>query len=146
VAAAAVLTGASIAIYLVSILVVALFQGRTRGSADPIETATQAQVALTIVWVLAGAVAFAFGLVRRISLARLFGLGVLSLAVAKVFLFDLAALDVAYRVLSLIGLGGVLLGSSFVANRFRPARTPATPGVEPSSIGGATPVSEADPV
>jgi uncharacterized membrane protein len=144
VAAAAVLTGASIAIYLVSILVVALFQGRTRGSADPIETATQAQVALSIVWVLAGAVAFAFGLVRRISLARLFGLGVLSLAVAKVFLFDLAALDVAYRVLSLIGLGGVLLGSSFVANRFRPARTPVTTGDEPPSNGAATPVSRAD--
>jgi uncharacterized membrane protein len=74
---------------------------------------------LSIAWVLMGAAAFAVGVVRGVSLARVFGLGLLSLATAKVFLFDLAALDVAYRVLSFIGLGGVLLASSFVASRFR---------------------------
>jgi hypothetical protein len=52
------------------------------------------------------------------------------LATAKVFLFDLASLDVAYRVLSFIGLGGVLLASSFVAARFRASTGPADP-IEP---------------
>ena len=56
------------------------------------------------------------------ALARGFGLALLAVATAKVFLFDLAALDVAYRVLSFIGLGGVLLASSFVAAHFRAPR------------------------
>jgi uncharacterized membrane protein len=80
---------------------------------------TTAASILSIAWVLVGAGAFAIGLVRRIGVARGFGLGLLGLATAKVFLFDLAALDVSYRVLSFLGLGGVLLASSFVAARFR---------------------------
>ena len=122
------LSGAVI-VYLVSIAIVDLFQARVGSAADAGEVATQAQVALSIVWVLLGAGAFATGLIGRISLARMFGLGLLSVATAKVFLFDLASLDVAYRVLSFIGLGGVLLASSFVAARFR------APAVPPDASG-----------
>jgi uncharacterized membrane protein len=134
VAAAAVMCAGAVAMYLVSVVIVDAFQARVGIAGDPRETATQAQVVLSIVWVLAGAGAFAAGLIRGIGPARMFGLGLLSLAAAKVFLFDLAALDVAYRVLSLIGLGGVLLASSFVANRFRSNQPTA---------GRAQPIEEA---
>jgi uncharacterized membrane protein len=115
----AVAAAGAVAVYLISIATIDLFQGRVGSSTPSEEIATQAQVVLSIVWVLIGAGAFALGLMRRISLARMFGLGLLSLATCKVFLFDLASLEVAYRVLSFIGLGGVLLASSFVAARFR---------------------------
>ena len=46
----------------------------------------------------------------------------LALATAKVFLLDLASLDVAYRVLSLVGLGLLLLGSAYAYGRLRPGR------------------------
>jgi hypothetical protein len=111
-------------VYLCSIGIVDWFQARLALASDPRELATQAQVALSIAWVMIGAVAFAIGLVRRLSVARLFGLGLLAVATGKVFLFDLAALDVAYRVLSFIGLGGVLLATSFVADRFRSTGRP----------------------
>ena len=117
---------AAVGVYLVSVALVDGFQTRVGGGLASEEVATQAQVALSILWVLVGAGSFAVGLIRRVSLARLFGLALLSVATAKVFIFDLAALDVAYRVLSFIGLGGVLLASSFVAARFRdPGRTTA---------------------
>jgi hypothetical protein len=56
-----------------------------------------------------------------------------------VFLFDLAALDVSYRVLSFLGLGGVLLASSFVSARFRsPGRAsgPLEQGVDDAATAG----------
>jgi uncharacterized membrane protein len=134
-------------VYLISIAIVDAFQARLGSGTASDEIATQAQVALSIAWVLIGAGAFATGLVRRISLARVFGLGLLSAATIKVFLFDLSSLDVAYRVLSFIGLGGVLLASSFVAARFRapgggdsaadaPAPSPSDPAAA-TDAGGA---------
>jgi hypothetical protein len=127
-AAGAIAAAGAVVLYLVSITIVDVFQTRVAPSTSSSEIATQAQVALSIVWVLVGAGAFAIGLVRRIGVARGFGLGLLSLATGKVFLFDLAALDVSYRVLSFLGLGGVLLASSFVAARFRaPGAAPEAP-------------------
>jgi uncharacterized membrane protein len=124
-------------VYLVSIAIVDALQARLGSGLAPDEIATQAQVALSIAWVLIGAAAFATGLVRRVSLFRVFGLGLLSAATIKVFLFDLSSLDVAYRVLSFIGLGGVLLASSFVAARFR------TPGRAANAEPAATSTSDA---
>jgi uncharacterized membrane protein len=118
-ASGAIAAAGAVILYLVSIAIVDAFQTRVTPSTSSSEIATQAQVALSIAWVLVGAGAFAIGLVRRVGVARGFGLGLLGLATAKVFLFDLAALDVSYRVLSFLGLGGVLLASSFVAARFR---------------------------
>jgi len=113
---------AAVVVYLGSIAIVDVFQAQVEPLVASSEIATQAQVALSIAWVLVGGGAFALGLVRGIGLARGFGLALLAVATMKVFLFDLAALDVAYRVLSFIGLGGVLLASSFVAAHFRAPR------------------------
>jgi hypothetical protein len=138
VAGATVGASGSVVVYAVSIAIVDVFQARLgSGGAAADEIATQAQVALSIAWVLIGAGLFATGLVEKITLARFFGLGLLSLATAKVFLFDLASLDVAYRVLSFIGLGGVLLASSFVAARFRTSNGPADPIEAPADDGSA---------
>jgi uncharacterized membrane protein len=132
-ATAAASAGATL-VYLLSIAIVDAFQTRLGSGIAPDEIATQAQVALSIAWVLIGAGAFATGLVRRIPLARVFGLGLLSVATIKVFLFDLSSLDVAYRVMSFIGLGGVLLASSFVAARFR---TPGRPAPNPDQAAAS---------
>jgi uncharacterized membrane protein len=55
---------------------------------------------------------------RRHREERLFGLGLLGIATAKVFVYDLSSLDASYRVLSLIGLGLLLLASSYLYLRF----------------------------
>ena len=50
--------------------------------------------------------------------------GALGLALGKVFLFDLAALGSVWRMLSLVGLGLVLLLAALAYQRMRPAANP----------------------
>lgn len=119
-----VFAAAAVVTYLGSISVVDAFAVRVSGtgSLPDTELATQAQVALTIAWVVAGALGFAVGIARDLILVRVSGLALLSLATAKGFLVDLATVEVAYRVLSFIGLGLVLLASSFLATNRRRGR------------------------
>jgi hypothetical protein len=93
------------------------------------EVGKQAQVALTILWALIGLALLGYGLVRDSLAGRGAGLALLGLATAKAFIYDLAALDIAYRVLSLIGLGVLLLAGAYAYQRLR-----SHPG------GGGTPL------
>jgi uncharacterized membrane protein len=104
-------------VYLLSIAVVDYFQTQVGGSVDLETLERRAQVALSIVWAVLGGVVFAFGIMRRQRPARVLGLGLLGLAAAKVFLYDLAFLNASYRVLSFIGLGILLLASSYLYQR-----------------------------
>lgn len=128
-----------LAVYGLSIGVVDLFQARIPGPVAFEEVATQAQVAMSVLWIALGAGVFVLGLVRRHLVVRQAGLGLLAVASLKVFLFDLAALDVAYRVLSLVALGTFLLLTAWVYARLRPP--PVTPPIADGtdgSAGGAT--------
>ncbi len=119
-------------VYLLSVGVVDLFQARIPGAVPFEELATQAQVALSVLWVILGTIVFVFGLARRHLVVRQSGLALLALASAKVFIFDLASLEVAYRVLSLMALGTFLLLTAWVYARLRPRPTEAaaeSPGV-----------------
>jgi hypothetical protein len=104
-------------VYLLSVAVVDHFQGQVGGSVDLETLERRSQVALSILWAVLGGAAFAFGIMRRQRPARVLGLGLLGLATAKVFLFDLAFLNTSYRVLSFIGLGILLLASSYLYQR-----------------------------
>lgn len=121
------LVGAGVAVvYLLSVAVVDQFQLQI--AARPLEDLQkEAQVGLSALWSVLGAAGFATGLVARRPPIRLFGLGLLGLATAKVFLVDLAALDVAYRVLSLVALGVLLLVSAAVYARMQRPRGPVAP-------------------
>jgi uncharacterized membrane protein len=115
---AALLAGAWV-VYLLSIGTVDLFQANLGGGVALEELQKQAQVALSVLWAVLGVAAFVTGLVRQSTTARLFGLGLLAIVTAKVFIIDLAALDVAYRVLSFVALGLLLLGAAYLASRFQ---------------------------
>jgi uncharacterized membrane protein len=119
---AGILAGAA-GVYLLSIGTIDLFQANLGGDIALEELRKQAQVALSVLWGVVGVAGFVIGLVRQSSNARLFGLGLLTLVTGKVFIIDLAALDVAYRVLSFLALGLLLLGAAYLASRFQPDRT-----------------------
>jgi len=110
-------------VYLLSIGMVDLFQANRFGGIAFEELDKQAKVALSVLWAVLGVVGFVIGLVRQSTVVRLFGLGLLAIVTAKVFILDLAALDVAYRVLSFVALGLLLLGAAYLASRFQPDRT-----------------------
>jgi hypothetical protein len=99
------------ALYLGSALIVTIApSGETGGTQI-------GQMLLSIFWALCGFGALAYGLLRRNGWARAGGLCLLVLAAAKVFLYDLASLDQMARVLSLLGLGLLLLAATFLYQR-----------------------------
>ena len=112
-----------LAIYLLSVGIVDEFQGRVSGPNSVTELRRQSQVALSVSWAVLGGLAVAAGLARSLVALRWFGLGLLTLATGKVFLYDLASLDAIYRVLSFMVLGILLLLSSYAYRRLgaRPA-------------------------
>ena len=81
-------------------------------------------LALHVMTSLAWAV-YAVGLIitgirGRYAPVRYLAMAVLGVTILKVFLLDLAELEQAYRVLSAIGLGVLLLIASFLYQRFKP--------------------------
>jgi uncharacterized membrane protein len=101
-------------VYLPSILIVDL---TTTG--EEFEPGQTPQVLLSTFWALTGLTAFVFGLVRDDRRFRLGGLALLGVAIAKVYLYDLAALSEIFRVLSFILLGLLLLAGAFAYQRIR---------------------------
>src|SRR5579884_3514308 len=101
------------AVYLGSLLVVDA-AGAHSGS-----VVQHAQVALSAFWAVLGFGALAAGLLGSKRWLRLGGLGLLGVAVAKVFLVDLAELQSGYRVVSFLALGLLLLAGAFAYQRLR---------------------------
>jgi uncharacterized membrane protein len=114
------------AVYGLSVGLVDIFVVRAPAPETWEEVGKQAQVALTILWAVVGLGLLGYGLVRDSIAGRGAGLALLGLATVKAFVFDLAALDIAYRVLSLIGLGVLLLAGAYAYQRLR-ARTTTVP-------------------
>jgi len=71
------------------------------------------QLSLSLVWALYGAGLLVVGRVRRVRVLRLMALALLGLTTLKVFFWDLASLDQAYRIVSFVVLGLVLLAVSY---------------------------------
>ena len=77
------------------------------------------QSLVSVFWAGCGIAALVIGLRLSVRFLRIGGLGLLCLAATKVFLYDLGALQSAYRVGSFIGIGLVLLGAGFAYQRLR---------------------------
>ena len=60
----------------------------------------------------------AFGIASVNSRVRLAGMGLLAVPVAKLFVFDVFLLEMAYRVVAFITLGCLLLGMGLVYQRY----------------------------
>jgi uncharacterized membrane protein len=67
------------------------------------------QVGLSMLWTLYGALALAWGFVRKDPPVRYAALGLFGLTVLKVFVVDFAAVQTSLRILSFLVLGVVLL-------------------------------------
>jgi hypothetical protein len=88
------------------------------------------QALLSGLWATSGVVALVLGLLRDARTLRLGALALLLVAIGKVFVYDLAALEALYRVGSFIALGLLLLASAGLWQRIRPRPLPdlrATP-------------------
>jgi uncharacterized membrane protein len=73
-----------------------------------------ARFVISALWCLFAAGCIGLGMATRSVAERLFGIGVLGLAVFKVFLYDVAMLESLWRILSFLCLGLILLAISYV--------------------------------
>jgi uncharacterized membrane protein len=78
------------------------------------------------IWLAFGAALTLAGLFRFGRTVRLAGLGVLGIAVLKLFLIDMARLDGLWRAASFIGLGAALIGLAALFRRFAGRTTPVS--------------------
>jgi uncharacterized membrane protein len=76
------------------------------------------QVGLSVLWTFYAAAALAWGFLRAVPTVRYAALGLFGLTIGKVFLIDLSELEAIYRIASFFVLGLVLLGVSYIYQRF----------------------------
>ncbi|SLN33911.1 DUF2339 domain-containing protein [Oceanibacterium hippocampi] len=81
----------------------------------------------SLAWLVYALALLGLGIRLRLQPLRFASLAVLLVAVAKVFLFDMAGLDGLYRVASFLGLGLALVGIGYLYQRFVFARPPVPP-------------------
>jgi uncharacterized membrane protein len=75
-------------------------------------------LSLTVLWAVYSMGAIGAGIAVQSSRIRLAGMGLLAFPVAKLFLYDVFLLDLAYRVAAFITLGCMLLGMGLVYQRY----------------------------
>jgi uncharacterized membrane protein len=90
------------------------------GANDAGESREIGQAWLSAFWSATGLGAVVWGLVRRSPQARLGGLALLSVAIVKVWTYDLSELEELARALSFVALGLLLLAGAFAYQRFKP--------------------------
>jgi uncharacterized membrane protein len=85
------------------------------------EAEFHAQVAASVAWALYAAALLAAGFLLRRSEIRWTAIVLFGVTLAKVLLYDTANLDAAYRILSFLLLGGLLVAASFLYQRRKAA-------------------------
>lgn len=87
--------------------------------ANELGSGQQGQALLSAFWALVAFGAVIVGLKTDIKELRIAGLSLLLLALGKILLFDLSNLNAAYRTISFIAVGGVLLAAAFAFQRLK---------------------------
>jgi uncharacterized membrane protein len=109
-----------ISLVLFSIEVHDFFQSRSsRHIMDLMDSNYAYQLSLSVLWALYASILTGVGILKRLREARMLGILLLSVAVLKVFLVDLSALQTFYRIISFVVLGLLLLAVSYGYNRFK---------------------------
>jgi len=106
---------APVALYTLSLAVLELFEQAFGGNVD---TAFQrGHTAVSACWGVIGLALLYSGLMRRARPLRLGGFALFGISLAKIFLYDLAALSSVARALSFLAVGAVLLLGGFFYQR-----------------------------
>ncbi len=86
----------------------------TRRIAQMAEPATVKQVVMSVLWAIIGFATIVAGFRRNIAALRYAALALLGLTLAKILLVDMAQVRTIWRILSFVGVGGLLLAVSFI--------------------------------
>lgn len=102
-------------------------------TANPAMPHLAQQAGISVWWSLFAVAAVAFGFWRRLAWLRYFGLGLFAFTLAKVGLVDLQGVSYGYRVISLIVLGLLLIGTSVLYGFLSPRLLERAPRADAAS-------------
>ena len=108
------------ALYVLSLGILDLAERLFGGSVET--DFERGHVAVSIVWTLIGLGLLVAGLIRDSRLLRYGGLSLFGLSLAKIFLYDLSALNSVARALSFIVVGALVLAGGFFLQRLSAQR------------------------
>ncbi len=74
---------------------------------------------ISVGWAILAIILISLGFIFRSKNFRYQGIAILALTLLKVFLYDTSELETPYRMISYISLGLILLGSSFLYNKYK---------------------------
>jgi len=123
--------GATGFVYLGSVSIIDVIGDNAGGEARQI-----GQSWLSAFWTATGLGAVVWGMVRHSPKARLGGLALLAVAIAKVWTYDLSELEELARALSFVALGLLLLAGAFAYQRFRPEEEGESRDEVETGVGG----------
>jgi len=83
------------------------------------ETSSVEQLGVSGMWALYALSILALGAVKKLSILRQTGIGILSLVILKVFLVDSQSFDTLYKFVAYFSLGVILLGVGFMYERYK---------------------------
>jgi hypothetical protein len=112
-----------VALWLVTTEVDRYFDVRAAGAATAAESdgfLRAKQTTISIVWSVYAVACVAAGFAAHVAGLRYFGLALFALTVGKVMVVDLQSLQTGYRILSFLGLGLLLLGTSVLYGKLSP--------------------------
>jgi uncharacterized membrane protein len=84
------------------------------------DQAMAAQAGLSVYWAIYGVMLVAVGFLTSAPAARRAGLALLCITVLKVLIFDLTNVDAMWRVVSTVGAGLLLIGTSIIYTKLSP--------------------------
>jgi uncharacterized membrane protein len=90
----------------------------TRRIAQIDRPATVKQVVMSVLWAMMGFATIVAGFRRNIAALRYAALALLGLTLAKILLVDMAEVRTIWRILSFVGVGGLLLAVSFIYHQY----------------------------
>jgi uncharacterized membrane protein len=121
-------------VYLGSVEIVNAFQpgagagsGAFGDSIGEFGVRQQGQALLSGFWAVTSLGAIVYGLLNSVKEIRYAGLALLVVAVAKIVLFDLTSLAAAYRTVSFIAVGAILLLAAFAYQNIKTRVTEPPP-------------------
>jgi uncharacterized membrane protein len=77
------------------------------------------QLALSGVWLLYSVTLMVAGIWRRVQGLRIMAIILFGITIFKIFIYDLSFLETLYRIFSFVGLGVILLGVSYLYQRYK---------------------------
>lgn len=76
------------------------------------------QLTMSGIWLMYSILLMICGILKKIKPVRYISLGILGIAVFKIFVIDLSFLDQLYRIISFIGLGVIMLSASYFYQKY----------------------------